>query len=63
MQKGGGNMTDQEKARAARAEYARRYRKEHPERIKATQEKYWLRRAEREKQTAQREAGRDETNG
>lgn len=47
-------MTDQEKIRAARAEYARRYRREHPDRVKAAQERYWLRRAEREKAARER---------
>ena len=35
-------------ARAARAAYMRRYRREHPERIRAINEAYWLRRAIRE---------------
>jgi len=35
-------------ARAARAAYMRRYRAEHPERIRAINEAYWLRRAIRE---------------
>ena len=53
-------MTDQERIKAARAEYARRYRKEHPDRVKATQEKYWLRRLERERAAAEQgEAGTD----
>ena len=35
-----------EKIRAARRDYARRYRREHPERVKAAQERYWLRKAQ-----------------
>lgn len=35
-------------ARAARAAYMRRYRREHADRIKAINEAYWLRRAIRE---------------
>lgn len=35
-------------ARAARAAYMRRYRRKHPEKIKAINEAYWLRRAIRE---------------
>ena len=37
-----------ELARAARAAYMRRYRRENPERIKAINEAYWRRRAIRE---------------
>lgn len=39
-------MTDQEKIRAARNEYARRYRQKHPERVKEAQERYWARKYE-----------------
>lgn len=35
-------------ARAARAAYMRRYRREHPDRTRAINEAYWLRRAIRE---------------
>lgn len=38
-------------ARAARAAYMRRYRREHPDKIKAINEAYWLRRAIREART------------
>lgn len=41
-------MNNQERVRAARAAYAREYRKKHPERIKAAQERYWLKRLEHE---------------
>ena len=36
---------DQAAIRAARAEYARRYRAAHPEKIRQYNETYWLRRA------------------
>lgn len=39
-------MTDAEKIRRAKAEYAKQYRREHPDRVKATQEKYWLKKAQ-----------------
>lgn len=38
-------MSDREAIKRARREYARRYRKEHPERVKAAQDAYWLRQA------------------
>ena len=41
----------QDRIRAAKAAYARRYRKEHPERIKAAQLRYWEKFAEREEAT------------
>lgn len=34
-----------ERARAARAEYQRRYRKEHPEKVRQWQENYWIKKA------------------
>lgn len=41
-------MNDQDKVKAARAAYAREYRKKHPDKVKAAQEKYWLKRLEQE---------------
>lgn len=41
-------MTEQEKIRAARAEYARQYRKRNPDKVKAAQERYWLRKIQKE---------------
>lgn len=41
-------MTEQERIRAARAEYARQYRKRNPDKVKAAQERYWLRKIQRE---------------
>lgn len=38
-------MDMQELKREARREYAREWRKRNPERVKATQERYWLRKA------------------
>lgn len=45
-------FTEQEKAaaKAARKRWAAEYRRQHPERIRATQERYWLRRALREQE-------------
>lgn len=40
-------MCSSEEVKAARAEYAENYRKMHPEKVKAAQERYWQRRAER----------------
>lgn len=34
-----------EEAKQARREYLRRYRLEHPEKVKAAQERYWLKKA------------------
>lgn len=34
-----------ERARQARKEYYRQYRKNHPDKVKAAQERYWLRKA------------------
>ena len=39
-------------AREARAAYMRRYRREHPDKIKRINEAYWLRRAIREARAA-----------
>lgn len=50
-------MTEKDKIKAARAEYARNYRKKHPERVKAAQDKYWLKRAA--KIAAEQEADHD----
>lgn len=46
-------MNSTEQIRAARAEYARNYRKKHPEKVKAAQERYWLRKAETAQQMQQ----------
>lgn len=46
-------MNSTEQIRAARAEYARNYRKKHPEKVKAAQERYWLRKAEKAQQMQQ----------
>lgn len=35
----------QEKARQERNRYAREWRKAHPDKVRATQERYWLKRA------------------
>lgn len=43
--------------RAARAKYARQYRKQHPEKIAAITARYWQRRVERMQQQAQQEEG------
>lgn len=45
-------MSDREAIKRARNEYARRYRKEHPERVKAAQEAYWLRQAAKKNEDA-----------
>ena len=42
------NRAYQEKARLARNAYARAWRAKNPEKVKATAERYWRRRAERE---------------
>lgn len=52
-------MDEKEQIRAARTEYARNYRKKHPEKVKAAQERYWQRRAA--KQAAVKEAGNAKT--
>lgn len=39
--------------KAARAKWAREYRAAHPEKIKETNARYWLRRAEREREAEQ----------
>ena len=41
-------MTEQEKIRAARAEYAREYRKRNPDKVREAQERYWLRKIQKE---------------
>lgn len=42
-------MNNQNKdAQKARNEYARRWRANNPDKVKAAQERYWVRRAERE---------------
>lgn len=40
------NMEKQADARAARREYMRRWRADHPEAVKAAQERYWSKKAE-----------------
>lgn len=52
-------MNSTEQIRAARAEYARNYRKKHPEKVKAAQERYWLRKAEKAQQMQQDGGGAD----
>lgn len=42
----------QAEARAARREYMRRWRAEHPEAVKAAQVRYWTKKAEEMKQAA-----------
>lgn len=44
-------MTEQ--ANEARKAYRRRWAKQNPEKVRAQQERYWARRAEREAQAAQ----------
>lgn len=43
-------------ARAARNAYRRAWAKNNPDKVKAQQERYWLKRAEREAQAAQEAA-------
>lgn len=52
---------DLEKARQARNAYARRWRRNNPEKAKAAHDRYWVRRAEREAQAAEQttEGGED----
>lgn len=46
-----------EKARAARNAYARKWRKNNPDKVRANNERYWIRRAEREAaEAAEKEA-------
>ncbi len=40
-------MTDAEKIKKARREYARQYRRDHPDKVRAAQERYWLKRAQK----------------
>lgn len=40
-------MTEQEMIRAARADYARKWRAKNPDKVKRAQERYWRRRAEK----------------
>ena len=44
-----------EKARQAKNAYARAWRAKNPDRVKASNERYWLRRAEREAAAAEQE--------
>lgn len=46
-------------ARKARAAYMRRYRREHPDKIRAINEAYWLRRAIREARAGKQLRRRD----
>lgn len=50
-------MTEQEiqAARKARAEYFRRYRKEHPDRVKETSLRYWAKKAKQKEDVGQNE--------
>ena len=48
-------MTNTEKARQAKNAYARAWRAKNPDRVKASNERYWLRRAEREAAAAEQE--------
>ena len=57
-------MNDQDKIRAARAAYAREYRKKHPEKIKAAQDRYWLKRLEQKTPAEEaKDEGNDEQKG
>lgn len=51
--------TDIELVRKARRDYARSYRAQNPERVKAIRERYWLRRALREQAEAAAEEKED----
>ena len=42
-------MSVEDKIKAAKAAYAREYRKRNPEKVKAAQERYWLKRLEKER--------------
>lgn len=42
----------QKRARAAQNEYQRRYRREHPDRVKRWQEAYWARKASQAEQAS-----------
>lgn len=42
-----------EQAKEARRRYYADYRRKHPERIKAAQDRYWLRKAQQGEQTAE----------
>lgn len=53
-------MSEKDLIRAARAEYARNYRKKNPEKVKAAQERYWQKRAA--KLAAEKEADNAQTN-
>lgn len=55
-------MTEKEiqLVREARRKWAREYRKQHPEKIKEANEKYWLRRALREQAAGEEEHGQPE---
>ena len=48
-------LSEKEKAaaKAARKRWAAEYRRQHPERVRATQERYWARRGMRELQEAE----------
>lgn len=51
--------TQDAEVRRARAEYMRAYRRKHPERVKAAQERYWIRRAEALRAAAEKEGVED----
>lgn len=47
-------MDTQEKARRSKNEYQRRWRSANPDKVRASNKRYWERRAEREAQETQR---------
>ena len=51
---------NQAEARAARREYMRRWRAEHPEAVKAAQVRYWARKAEEMKKATDNQDDREE---
>ena len=42
-------MSEEQKIRAARAAYAREYRRKNPDKIRAIQNRYWAKKSERTK--------------
>ena len=46
-------LTETERIRKAKTEYARKYRKEHPDRVKAAQDRYWLKKTQVNKEDAE----------
>lgn len=53
------NETDIEKARAAQRAYAKAWRSQNKDKVKANNLRYWARRAEREAQAMTVEGGQD----